>query len=365
MQSIDLHLPKSWNQCTLGELRAIAEIIVDCQQRATPFRPFNIESVKVAVFFRLTGLIVVKNIDHEEPIEKQFYLCRLRPYSVDDEGRFFFTHWRRLKAWIKRKLKGDDTFPLYAWMISSWLTKHKDGKRTIPGKLDWLDNNSGSQLLIFPYSSLKRRKGRVGRKVKFHGPAPLMDGFTWQRYRFAQDYMEMFTKSQNRFLQSLQKMDRKPTKKQRREAAQLARQLDDTMARFLATIFTRRIHYVDKVTGKRCYDFHYEPGQTERNMRFFRGMSGGDWQLVTLWWSGMMHWLGKTYPKVFKTQSVGTHRVVNPLELYTRTTATLEKYLHTTAHDIDNEPYTTILQQLDDITRKNEQMEEMNRKMKK
>ena len=78
----------------------------------------------------------------------------------------------------------------------------------------------------------------------------------------------------------------------------------------------------------------------------------------------MMHFLQITYPKVFKVQKVQNKKPSNPLELYTRTTATMEKYLSMTARDVDREPYTTIIQQLDDITRHNEEMEKINQKMR-
>ena len=42
----------------------------------------------------------------------------------------------------------------------------------------------------------------------------------------------------------------------------------------------------------------------------------------------------------------------------------MEKYLSMTARDVDREPYTTIIQQLDDITRHNEEMEKINQKMR-
>lgn len=368
MRNIDLHLPKGWNQCSLPELRAIAEIIVGCQMSATRFHPFNIDDVKIAVFFRLTGLEVVRGVDRSLPVEEQYYVCRLRPYGINDERRFFFTRWRKFRRWCKTVVNGDDSFPVYLWMILSWLTEKKRGKRVIPGKLDWLDTEKGNQLLVFPFASVRRSRGRAGRKILFSGPAPFMDGFTWQRYRFAQDYMDLYIKTQNRLLQFVAAMGRKPDKQKRRQLAQLVRTLNEAQAHFLATIFNRRISFVDETTGKTRNDFHYKPTQHTDNAAYFRRVSRCDWQIVTLWWQGMMHFLHKTYPKVFKKQPVSDKRnkkPVNPLELYTRTTATLEKYLHATAHEIDNEPYTTVLQQLEDITRKNEEIEKMNRKMKK
>lgn len=377
---IDLKLPRNWNDCSLLQLRAIADILVGCALRQSRYRQFSIDDVKIACFIRLSGIEIIKGVDATLPVEEQFYLCRMLPYSLDDEHRWhgFYPRWQLFRRWV-RKCFGKEavTFPLYLWQIQSWLTPQKHGRRTLPGKLDWLDTTNGNQLLIFPFSELRRRKGGVGWKVVFHGPAPFMDGFTWQRYRFCQDYMEAVRIAENRLVQLTQqttpllrrkahsRADRRKQWQATRTLIQQHEYVQKMHAHFLATLFVRKVHYIDAESGQRKYDFHYQSGQSITNMKFFLSLSQQDWQLVVLWWQGMMHWLSTQYPKVFKTSKVENKKPVNPMEVYTRTTATLEKYLHTTAAALDNEPYTTVLQQLNDIMVRNEEYERINREMKK
>ncbi len=188
-----------------------------------------------------------------------------------------------------------------------------------------------------------------------------MDGFTWQRYRFAQEYMQNYMNAHNRLVK-LQQMGRKAAPTDVRKAVQ---NVDLAKALFLATIYERRITYIDEDTGRSVTRFHYRSNQSSDYAPYFRNFHDRDWQLILLWWSSMMAYLGKTFPKVFKKQSVGRNeRPSNPLEIYTRTTATMEKYLSMTARDVDREPYTTILQQLEDIARNNEEVERINKRMK-
>ena len=316
------------------------------------------------MFLRLTNLEIVEPLNPRIPVEEQYYVVRQLPYTLEEEPSRMLRCYRNFKAWCSRHILGhDDTFSLYLWQIHSWLSPSKDRHtgKTTPGILDWLDSEHSDSLLIFPLNKVLRRRSLCGRKVEFHGPAPLMDGFTWQRYRFAQDYMQNYVSASNRLLQ-LQKMGN------RASAADLLRaskNLDLAKALFLATIFNRRITYVDEQTGQTKRDYHYQSNQHSDNSPYFRNFSDTDWQLVLLWWQGMMHFLQKTYPKVFKKTSVKSpKKPVNPLELYTRTTATMEKYISANAEDVDREPYTIILQHLEDISRHNEEVERINAKMK-
>lgn len=369
---INLRLPTSYNRCSLPELRAIAAVMSDCALRASRFHPFDMMEVKVAVFLRLTNLEIVEPLNPRVPVEEQYYVVRTLPYTVNDEERRWFRlfRWHRnLKAWFRHHILGhDDSFSLYLWQIHSWLSSSKSrvtGKVT-PGLLDWLDADNPDSLLIFPLSSIRRsfraRWFSIGSKVTFAGPAPLMDGFSWQRYRFAQDYMQNYINASNRLLQ-LQKMGNRVSAA---DILRASKNLDLAKALFLATIFCRRITYVDEETGRTKTDYRYQSNQHSDNAPYFRNFPDTDWQLVLLWWQGMMHYLQKTYPKVFKKQKVSKdQKAANPLELYTRTTATMEKYISATASEVDHEPYTTILQHIEDIIKNNEEMERINASMKR
>lgn len=369
---INLQLPVSWNRCTLQQLRAIAQAITACAARSSRYKPYDMTEVKVEVFMRLSGIEIVEPLNPLVPLEKQYYVCRLRPYGLED-GRITRIA-KRFGAWFSRRVLGkDDTFSLYLEQLSNWLVAYLDPQtgKNVPGLLDWMDD---TMMLTLPFSEVKRRYfpsyvpmqllsallPRFFRPYKvFEGPSPLMDGFTWRRFRFAQDYMGFYANAANRLLQ-VQKMGRSAS---HNDLVEACRQVELARSLFLATIFNARIAYVEESTGRVRRGFSYQSNQHTDNAPYFRAFPDEDWQIILLWWQGQMHWLGNTYPRVFKTQHV-KGAPVNPLELYTRTTATMEKYLSATAHDVDNEPYTTVIQHLEDISKQNEENEKLRRQSK-
>lgn len=348
-RTINLTVPRSWNQCNLRQLRAIARELVEAAQRENRYLPMDLLEVKVRVFFALAGLEIVERV-------------------LDDDGEHGFLVYQQPTTWKGRLRKffgklvspswgggWEEAFPLYDWQLHSWLNEdyNSDGKRIRGGLLDWMNADHPDQLLMFPFPTLRIRG------CKFQGPEALMNGFTWQRYRFLQDYMELYAKQMNRVLH-LQRMGRKVVLK---DIATAASQLMETRSMILAIIFTTKDVYVED--GKKQRDYRWNADMMAANSKYFRNYSEVDFQLVLLWWQGQMAWLHKTYPKVFKEQNPNPKKkqnAPNPLELYSRTTATLEKYLHITAKEVDAEPYTTVLQQLNDIVTSNEELEKINKK---
>lgn len=364
---IDLNIPTSWSKCSLAQLRALADIIVERSEMATPLVPFSIYDVKVAAFFRLANLEIVENVDVSMDVERQFYRVRKRPFTLEEEGKpfFFLREWTyRARIGIGRWMPGKyaQPFKLYVWQMQSWIEPVSVNRKKAAGVLDWMSDGQRSDLLIFPMKTLKMKRAWWGRGVEFRGPSALMDGFTWQRYRYAQDYMQLFMKSQNRLVR-LRQMGVMAKRQDLRNAEQAVR---TAKAMFLATIFIKKEKIVDEKTRLLRKDFRYVPSETAGNARFFTCFTDRDWQIVLLWWSSMMLYLSRTFRRVFKRQDVDgeEHRRMNPMEIYTRTTATMEKYLSMTAADVDNEPYTVILQQLEDIANQNAEMERINKQMK-
>ena len=96
---------------------------------------------------------------------------------------------------------------------------------------------------------------------------------------------------------------------------------------FLATLFNRRVKFVDAETKLIRKDYTYVSCQSMNNWRDFAGFSDVKFQCVLFWWTGTMNRLQKKYPKVFRSGSPKKNAVANPLELYTRQTAIMEKYL--------------------------------------
>jgi len=349
-QKINLNLPTSYNRCSLQQLRDVAAIMLEMVSHATRLRPFSMEDFKIAVFFQLTNLEIVAPVNPRVPVEEQYYMVRFRA--------------DRLKRWFNRLTGRNQPFALYLWQVSGWINKQKDlktGKET-PGMLDWLDGDQIDKFLILPIDYIKQRHSRWFKKRKlFKSPNPMLDGFSWQRYRFAQDYMQSFVDCQNHLL-ALQRMGKKVSAN---DLITAVHHIDTTKALFLANLFEAKIRYTDESTGTIRSDWHYQSNQATDNLEYFRNFPDADWQIILLWWSGVMAWLGKTYPKVFKKQPTKQQKSVNLLQLYARTTATIEKYVGMNAEEVEREPYTTILQQMEDIARQNEENERISREMRR
>lgn len=312
--------------------------------RASRLRPFCMDDFKVAVFIYLANLEIV-GINHSQKVEDEHYMVRFRTGA-----------WHRL---IDRITLNNEPFPLYLWQIYGWLSKGRDARgREVPGALDWLENSANAPFLILPMTLLKRRRRYRVRMRTFKGPAPMLDGFSWQRFRYAQDFMDNYIRNQN-ILERLLKMGRRASAA---DIAEALRNVDRAKALFLATIFDAKIKYVDESTGRCRHDWRYCPTQSTDNAPYFRRFSDIDWQIILMWWSGIMQWLGRTYPRVYKKQPTKGKKLVNPLEVYARTTATMEKYIGINAKEVDAEPYTTIIQQMEDIAKQNEEFERMRKK---
>ena len=98
------------------------------------------------------------------------------------------------------------------------------------------------------------------------------------------------------------------------------------------------------------------------NWRDFEHFSDVKFQCVLFWWTGTMNWWQKKYPKVFRSGSPKKNAVSTPLELYTRQTATMEKYLGINEEEMNRELYTNVLQHLQDMMDESDRMKELNNK---
>ncbi len=308
------------------------------------------EDVKIAAFFKLANLEIVEPINPRVPVEDQYYMVRF--------------HCNRFRRCVNAVLRRNQPFALYLWQVGSWIFKKKNpktGKET-RGMLDWMDADNKDFFVIFPFETVRRHKGLVGKSTLFKGPNPMLDGFSWQRYRFAQDFMRNYMEQNNRLVK-LQRMGRNVSAD---DLLKAVHHVDTAKALFLANLFEANIKYIDESTGRVRKDWRYQSNQASDNLEYFRNFPDVDWQIILLWWSGIMGWLGKTYPKVIKMQPTKNKsaKPVNPLELYARTTATMEKYIGLSAEEVEREPYTTILQQMEDIARNNEEMERIRKKHK-
>ena len=130
---------------------------------------------------------------------------------------------------------------------------------------------------------------------------------------------------------------------------------------FLATIFNTTTQYVDPTTGITKYDFHYESKQFTDNVNYFVNYPEANWQVILFWWTGIMHTLAHRYPHVFKVQKVNNTKPQTPMEIYTATTATMQKYAGLTEDQVNTQSYSLVLEHLERLSKENEEMEKMRR----
>ena len=367
-RNVSLTLPRSWNECTTEQLELISRIMLEQIERVDRYHPFDMRNVKIACFFVLSEIEIVEAPDESLPIDEQCYMCR---FSSSGKGK-------AKRSWLSKhqgQRHRNDPFPLYLWQLNYWLspkakTKAKDSVEYLSsgaGLLDWLDNNRGSYLTRFPYPTMRLRakdgssriKVRMLRsKVEFEGVAQDMDGFSWRQYRFATDLMGQYTSLSNNLL----RMQRKGTFTEE-QIAQQANNVDLARAMFLATIFNRRIDYIDSNTNMKVRDFHYDTHQHNTNAAYFRHFPDHQWQPILFWWTGMMQTLSTRYPHVFKVQKLDRQeRPSTPLEIYTATIATMQKYASLTEDQVNNQSYSLVLEHLERLSKENEEMEKIRKK---
>lgn len=338
-ETINLHLPNSWNECTTLELETISNCIAQRAEMATRYNPFSMFDVKVNLFFLLSRIEIVEDVNPHTPLEEQYYICRCKQPNLNVS-----------RGSLKRIIdffKGNERieFKLYVWQIQSWIEK----------ELSWIDDEKAQGLTRFPYPNIKRGLLRK----KFEGSSALMQDFSWQRYRFAEEYLFFYSKQQNYFLQMIQHV-------KRYSRAELKRQfeiVDKAKSTFLAIIYNAKVKQIDDETEKKRFEYSYQSNQHLDNAKYFRHFDDIRFQVILFWWQGMAHYLQEKYPHCFKKQDIKTiHKNVNSLDLYTRTTATMEKYLSMSEKDVNNQTFHIILQHLDDMAKENEEMEKIKSK---
>lgn len=366
-RNVSLTMPRSWNECTTEQLELISRIMLEQIERVDRYHPFDMRNVKIACFFVLSEIEIVEAPDESLPIDEQCYMCR-----------FSSCKGKAKRSWLSKhqgQRHRNDPFPLYLWQLNYWLspkakTKAKDSVEYLSsgaGLLDWLDNNRGSYLTRFPYPTMRLRakdgSSRINvrllrSKVEFEGVAQDMDGFSWRQYRFATDLMGQYTSLSNNLL----RMQRKGTFTEE-QIAQQANNVDLARAMFLATIFNRRIDYIDSNTNMQVRDFHYDTHQHNTNAAYFRHFQDHQWQPILFWWTGMMQTLSTRYPHVFKVQKLDRQeRPSTPLEIYTATIATMQKYASLTEDQVNNQSYSLVLEHLERLSKENEEMEKIRKK---
>ena len=307
---IDLKVPKGWQMCSTRELEMIAEEMIRANLMAamSRFRPFDWTAVKTRLFFRFSNVQIldIRTEDTKDTItEEQKFACRLA------KGNPMYDAYK-------------EEFELATWQVHSFLEQ-----------LAWIDavDSKGRPVpmpkLMWPYP--KRIWWLRWRKPD----GELLDGMSWQTYRLINDWMEAL--SFDRPIRQAQ------GKLRNRDKSEMRREQDIRLT-VLGLMF----------------------GCPKWRVRLAR-ISDVEWQVILFWWSSMMQYLKEQYPKCFKQSDKKSRSKTQPLpiELYTRSMATLQKYLGgLTEAQINQQSAHAILRHMNDMAVEAEQMEKLRRKKK-
>ena len=321
---INLHLPTSWNTCTTEELEHIAAAIVAAQMRVDRYHPFDWTKAKLPMVLAINGLQVVS-----EPAPV------LGGFSAEE-------------SWLLRREQDEEPFPVTIGQLHA-----------LCERLDWInDEKSDKTIFLFPYPEIVVQGSRFKvqgsnkpltinhKPLTVIGPPPLLDGYTWREYRWLTDWMQEYMRLANASAQMKNEKSR-----MKNQAS-----LDKARNEFLAVLFK------PKEDGSAVANSSF----FTLNSSFFEGFSPIKWQVILFWWSSLMGQLEKKFPRVFKKQPVGKGKHPKrdtPWDFYNRVTATVQKYIGgLSAADVDSQPYSVTLQQLEMMADEAAEMEKIKHK---
>lgn len=345
---IDLRLPRGWNDCTTEELEQIAAVIMRHTLTQDRYHPFDWLRVKAELFFLLTGTEVLSPVPAAD--------------SGDTATAFLCRH-------------DGTTFTLKSWQVHSFIDQH----------LRWLDDDKAQPLLIFPYKQLlayhvpvlrwlplcppqcpallSRLCPSFLRRVhiplpwierRYHAPQELLQDFGWQQYSHLQDYMSLYITQQNALLKARQAAAAPEASPSGSTAAVPAASPAGATAALEVALTEARNHFLAVL-------FH-----CERHPHLVARITPVQWQVILLWWGGMMHYLQKKFPHCFRTAPPKRRKgeATTPLDTYVAITATIQKDAHLSEPQIQAQTFHVILEELERIAKEAEEIERISRKNK-
>ena len=325
-RTIDLHLPRGWNDCTTRELEQISAAMMLRQQQATLLRPFDWAKVKVDVVLAINDLDVRGQVPGSNNLAGTEPARDLSPdIPVIERPQTFLVQFRHRKF-----LRRQAPFPITTGQMMD-----------LCSRLDWIDASHDKQqpLYRFPYPVL-----RLSLLHEYHGPDVMLNGYSWTEYRNLQDFMQNYMRAQNHLISIQQRPH--ATIEQHYDALQT---IDDARACFLAVLFRAKGASVNPVAA--C--------------KPFRQFNPIKWQVILLWWSSLMQQLMAKFPRVFKAQPVKGRRAAkqqSPWDFYNHVTATLADEFKTSETDQANETYSVTLQKLENMAQKSAELEKLSKK---
>lgn len=322
---IDLRLPRHWDALTTPQMEVVADCIMREIAAGGKSGAYNPKKVKMDIFLRLTGLEVIESVTNNLPPEERYFIAVKKNESESRMKRIFM------------KLTSNSytaPFKVYIWQVNQWIDEC----------LKWLDNTSNRT--IFPYPVFKS-KGRI-----FRGPSILMQNFNWMQYRISSDYYDYYLSESNSLVIYASRKDCEPSK-----LAEIQKRVREARNLLLASLFCEEVE-VRNASGLLEKDNPYIPGQEAKNKDCFDRFTDLQMQVVLFWFIGMMAYLQKKFPKVFKKGNPKKQQQVNPFEVYTRMMTNLQKYLNGASEEqINNATYTIMLENLNDMMEEHERME--------
>lgn len=328
---LDLKVPRGWQFCSARELEMIAEEMIRSQMMASlsRFHPFDWVEIKTRLFFRFAEVEIVSQYVYD---------------GDETDARYGLTTFV-----CRHPSLGKETFELQTWQVHSFMEQ-----------LAWLDATDGKgravpmPKLLWPYPErLWRLRWKRWMPTKeFYRPGEMLDGLSWQQYRLANDWMEVYTNASNALILEQEKRAKANAERIR----ELAVQMEDARLEVLAQLF----YASDPIRPTKV---------KAAPRRLLRRISEVEWQVVLLWWSSMMQYLKEQYPKCFKSSEKKpksrSKQPPLPIELYTRSMATLQKYLGgLTEEEINAQTAHAILRHLNDMAVEAEEMEKIRKKHK-
>ena len=404
MPNISLHLPKSWDELTTAQLEAVSAILIDEARKYSSSGTFSQVSLLTRCFFALTGLRPVglprqdtegqsaappeDPITFGDPDEHTYYQCEYTDLALRNQRQYVEGHGigpiRICLYEIKSLAIGDildKDLQRYLKRLELYDKRIAAGKEAEPptmpspqGPLSWLLKPSTRTIVPYPELTLPDPHHQEGQRerwldpntlqpavrtvpatVTLTGPAEMMQDFSWRQYRFACDFMSYLAQVENAELDAR-------AHHHAARAERLHRDVVEVRAQFLATLFTRPVLHQDPDTHQLVYAPRFTASQCQDNAYLFRDFPDEKFQVISLWWQGMMHYLAQQFPKVFRSTGVGKAAVGadhDPLSLYTRSTTTMIKYAAANEEEVNATTYTVILQHMNDMAEENERIEQM------
>ena len=328
---LDLKVPTGWQTCTTRELEIVAEEMIRSQMMASlsRFHPFDWIEIKTRLFFRFAQVKIVSQYVYD---------------GDETDPRYGNTTFV-----CRHPSLGKKTFELQTWQVHSLLDQ-----------LKWVDatDQKGRPMpmpkMLWPYPErLWRWRWRRWKPEKdYYRPGELLDGLSWEQYRLANDWMEVYTNVSNALILEQEKRIKANPERIRELAMQQKNARLEVLARFF------------------CVSDPSAPSKVKSaSRRLLRKITEVEWQVIMFWWSSMMQYLKEQYPKCFrssdKKQRSRSKSMPLPIELYTRSMATLQKYLGgLTEAEINAQTAHAILRHLNDMAVEAEEMEKIRRKHK-